>query len=1009
MLIPGLVALLLGFGLAGCDNPACVFGGDCSSSGGSNAESLGEGPALLPLAEEWIDSVAPFVQNVFPFGNGADPDTPIVVIFSETLQPGAPGAAFRLFAQGSAIPVTLAPAVLLASGRVLIVRPAAALDRGVTYEVRHSMVVDPTDLNGQVLTRPNDDIAGTFTVANTGPTTPLVLATFPPDGATFQSEVPEVVVVFSRPVDELSVDGGAFALTVDTVAPAFDPDPNPLVIQDLFPVTDTRVFIWQSLDGASVPAPLGRGGMVELVLSPDPVIDGNKIEDADGNDLPETTIAFEIAPFGITASAIQSTPTDAINIENLVGPGVLNVVVTVEDVEATDTIDVFLFGFQLDEDPMQPPALASLFRSVPVGVTSMPGIPVAVNLGAAALDLVATTSPLTARVIDGPLGFAFRLRRGTSFGPVQLLDVDALTAGVQSPVLDTVPPVLLGLGPTGTNLTSLSSDLQDLVVIGRATEPIRAAFVSAVGLGDNGPDPMDPPVVAGSDPFGLFVARPVTVADGVIAPASLPVSFTVTIYDHALNPAPVPTVAVYNQLGVSGPNPIAANQVTVIAFDASTKAFIAGGRVFTHADDGAATVLLDEQLTAGDGSALLDATLMVGEELIVTIDAAGYDLFTFHGAVADRIGVPLELTALVDGRASGTVTSESSLSATNRSVSDSRFAEGAPRLAGVAGCSLSSQTQLFECPFGPEFVAARDLGVQAALATTTPANEAQYSAFTFLVGFELFLPALPAEPSVTETTVIDIPFLMNDLGLDFEETAVDVGVHTLDTSNQAGGAGAPTVTLEALAPGIPGAVSVGVGIAFAEVAAEMWRVRSAYPGAVDPFLSGGGDLLGRYVSSGAIEADLFLRAEQTDAAGNRGIARPRLSVTTNSLLPPAAPTLTAPAPGGNSGGASYDLVFTDILADGGGGAEGLFRARLVGSNGRAWTLYRTDPPDPAASVRVRVPDLTPMGVALPDGTIRCTLSAFAWPGLDLTRFLWTDLGREPTRISHSIEFTYTQP
>jgi hypothetical protein len=1005
----GLVAIFLCLGLGGCDNPACVFGGNCSNSGGNNAQGLGEGPALLPEAGEWVDSAAPFVQSVTPSGSGADPETPIVVVFSESMQPGATSAAFQLFPQGSPVAVDLGPTVLLATGRVVILRPNMPLDPGVTYEVRHSMVVNPADLNGQQLTRPNDEIAGTFTVANTAPSTPALLTTFPPAGATFQSHVPEVVVVFTRPVDELTVDGDSFVVTVDTVAPAFDPAPEPLIIQDLFPVTDTRVFLWQSLDGASEPAPLARGGMFELVLSPNPVIDGNKIEDADGNDVPETTVAFEIAPFGLTASTILSAPTDAINIENLLGPGVLNVEVTVEDVEAADTIDVFLFGFQFGPDPMQPPTLASLFRTVPVGVTSMPGIPVAVNIGAAALDLVATTSPLTTRVIDGPVGFAFRLRRGTSFGPVQLLDVDPLAAGLQSPVIDTIPPALLGLGPTGMNLASQTSNVQDLVVVGRATEPVRAAFVSAVGLGDNGPDPMDPPPVAGSDPFGLFIARPVTVADGVIPPASLPVSFTVTIFDRALNPAPLPTVALYNQLGVSGPDPIAASQVTVVLFDASTKAFVSGGRVFTHADDGVGTVLLDEQLAAADGSALLDATLMPGEELIVTVDAAGYDLFTFHGAVADRIGIPLELTSLADGRVNGNVTSPSSLAATTRNVSDSRFPESSARLAGVAGCSFSSQSQLFECPFGPEFVAARDVGAQSALATTLPANEAQYSAFTFMIGFELLLPALPADPGVTESTTIDFPFLMNDLGLDFEETAIDVSVHTLDTSNQPGGAGVPAITLEALAPGVPGAVSVGAGVAFPEVAAEMWRVRSAYPGAVDPFLSGGGDLLGRYVESGAIEADIFLRAEQTDGAGNRGIARPRLSVTPGSLVPPAAAVLTAPAPGGNSLAATYDIVFTDILADGAGGAEGLYRVRLVGANGRAWTLYRTDPPDPAATVRVKVPDLTPMGTALPDGTIRCTLSAYAWPGLDLTRFLWTDLEREPTRASHSIEFTYSQP
>lgn len=1010
-------SLVTALTLTGCDNPACVFGGDCTgSTGGATGGGLGASAAELPTEGAWVDSVAPSVTGVFPSGASADPETPIVLVFSESMQAGATQAGFDLFlidasaGTGIPTPVTLGPGVLLAGGRVLVLRPAAALERGETYEVRHRMGIDPSDLNGQALVRPDDDVAGSFTVANTGPTSPLVLTTFPPNGATFQSDTPELVVVFSRAVDELTVDDDSFAVTVDGADPTFDAVPTPIVIQDLFPITDTRIYTWQSLDNASQPASLGRGGSVELLLSPDPPANGNKITDLDGNALLEATIAFDIAPFEITGAQIQSMPSDAINIDNLIGAGALNIVVTVEDVEATDDLDVFLFGFQAGAEPMDPPQLTSLFRSVPIGVTSMPMVPVDVSLSATALDLVASNSPLIARFLDGPVGFAFRVRRGTTFGPVTLLDVDPLMADVQSPVIDTIPPVLLGLGGSGMNLASLSSDLQDLVVTGRATESIRAAFVTAVGLGDNGPDPMNPPVVAGSDPFGLFVARPVTVADGIIPPASLPVSFTLTIYDQALNPALVPTVATYTQLGVSGPDALGPSQVTVVTFDASTQALVAGARVFTHGDDGTTTRLIDEQLTAGDGSVTLDASLLGGEELIVTVDGAGYDLFTFHGVVVDRLGVPLEPTTLTDGRARGTVSSPTSLSATTRSASDSRFLPSNPRLAPVSGCSLSSATNRFNCPWGPEFVTPRRIGSQSALVTTTPATEAQYSAFTFLVGFELGLPAAPPDPGATESTTIDLPFLLNEVGLDFEETAIDVAVHTLDTSNQPGGASAPEVTLEAISPGVVGSVVVGAGIAFPEVAAEQWRVRSAYPGAVDPFLGGGGDLLGRYVDSGSIEADLFLRVSQTDGLGNRGVARPRLSVTTNSLTPPASSVLTTPAPGGNSGGASYDLIFTDVLADGAGGAEGIYRAHLTGSGGRGWTLYRADPAGLGATdVRIRVPDLTPMGNALPDGTIRCSLSAFAWPGLDLTRFLWTDLAREPAQMSDSIEFTYTQP
>jgi hypothetical protein len=547
-----------------------------------------------------------------------------------------------------------------------------------------------------------------------------------------------------------------------------------------------------------------------------------------------------------------------------------------------------------------------------------------------------------------------------------------------------------------------------VVVVGRASEALRAAFVSTA-LGDNGPDPLDPPDVAGSSATGLFVAARVPLADGIVPPASLPLPFTITIYDRALNPAALPTTADYTQLGVGGLAALA-GQITVQVFDAATLAPVAGARVFTHADDGATTALIDEQLTDSQGSRVLNAALLPGEELIVSVDAGGYDLFTFHGVTVDRLGVPLAPTSLADGRSAGLMTSASSLSATTRSVADTRFSAPGVRLTPVGSCSVSSQTDRFECPFGPAFVDARRVGGQTALATTVPAGEAQYSAFTFLIGFELLLPVAPVQPGATGTSQIDLPFLLSDLGLDFEETAIDVPVHTLDTNAQPGGASPPSVAVEALAPGVPGALTVGLGIAFPDAAPESWRVRAAYPGAVDPFVGGGGDQLGRYASQGTIEPDLFLRVEKVDAAGNRGIARPRLSLTTNALVVPAAPALIAPAPGGGSGGASYDLVFTDVLGDGASGPEGLYRATLTAAGGRSWQLYRPDPPDAAASdVRVRVPDLGAMGTPLPDGAIRCTLSAFAWPGLDLTRFVWTDLEREPARIAHAAEVTYSQP
>jgi hypothetical protein len=187
-------------------------------------------------------------------------------------------------------------------------------------------------------------------------------------------------------------------------------------------------------------------------------------------------------------------------------------------------------------------------------------------------------------------------------------------------------------------------------------------------------------------------------------------------------------------------------------------------------------------------------------------------------------------------------------------------------------------------------------------------------------------------------------------------------------------------------------------------------VRSAYPGAVDPFDSGGGDELGRLVLSGTLEPDLFLRAQVLNASGV-GVARPRLSGGVTPLVPPPASTLIAPAPAGSSGDVTYDVVCTDVLSDLGGAPHGLYRVTLTSvASGRRWRLWRPDPPDAAASnVTVRVPTMGVMGSPLANGAIRCAIEAFAWPTLDLGAFLWADVPREVALQSLGVEVEFTQP
>jgi hypothetical protein len=83
--------------------------------------------------------------------------------------------------------------------------------------------------------------------------------------------------------------------------------------------------------------------------------------------------------------------------------------------------------------------------------------------------------------------------------------------------------------------------------------------------------------------------------------------------------------------------------------------------------------------------------------------------------------------------------------------------------------------------------------------------------------------------------------------------------------------------------------------------------------------------------------------------------------------------------------------------------------RISDSAGRAWTLYVPDPPDSAGgNVVVRLPDLG--GVfPLASGPAGIAISGFSVPGLDLSRFLWSDIDRERDLSFHLVAQTRSLP
>jgi hypothetical protein len=292
-----------------------------------------------------------------------------------------------------------------------------------------------------------------------------------------------------------------------------------------------------------------------------------------------------------------------------------------------------------------------------------------------------------------------------------------------------------------------------------------------------------------------------------------------------------------------------------------------------------------------------------------------------------------------------------------------------------------------------------------------PPNPFLYTALTFLKTAEIHLPIAPAEAGGDQEAHLALGALLDAATLVPEERPLDTPIHLASTANWPGLPTAPTVVVEATSPGIPGAVAVGRGIAFNDaLPPDTWTVRAAYPGAADGIQDAPDDALGRLVTAGTLDPDLLLRFEVEDAAGNRGGARPRLSVASGALAVPAAPVLPTNPATPNAGGMSFDLGFPDVLPDVlSPPGRGLYRIELTDTAGRRWILYRPDRSDvQGPNVIVHVPNLAGVFPLAP-GALSCRISAWSWPTLDLSNFLWSDVDREHDLFVHAVAQSFTPP
>jgi hypothetical protein len=996
-----LGALAATFGAASCDNVACVFGpGNCSGSHGGTS-GVGSNPATVPADGAFIASTPPHVDNLFPTGTTVGKNSPIVFVFNQSVSPTGLSSAFAVeVASGTQTP--LANVALVADNRVLVALPLLPLTASTEYTVVFRQGATIVDLVGRALIVPSNGTVGTFTTGATDPATPRVVMSWPMNAAANQSSTPDSVVVFDRAMNSATVTAASFVVTVNGSPPPFNPLPTPVTPIGGGP--DTRAFRYKSVDAHGVAQSFGPSAPVTFNLSPT----GNSIQDTTGQSLAPTAISFTTAPFTApTGANITSMPTDAIGIHSISGPADLAIAVDLTGAASGDFLDLYMFG-KAQGVPTNPPT-AALFREVALAppFTSF-------TMTAAEIDLVQTASPLKARFIDGTVAFAFLVRRGSTLSPVELLDVDAMTDGVQSPTLDTVPPMLLGLGASGMTLGTFVSDVRDLTMVGHASEALGGAVVSTA-LGDNLTTPGGVPALTGQDASGLFAAAPVHV--GIVDPASLPLAYTITIYDKALNPA-TPVIGAFTQIGASGPGTaLPGGNVTVSVYDATTLAPLAGANVFTHEDDAGTVDPIASGTTDATGAVTLSGATAPGAETIVTVVKPGYDIFTFDGVPTSRLDVPLTPTVLASASASGEVTTTSStVELATKDCADSRSPELVDSLFPVGNCSADPTGAFFTCSFGPIPIAPARIGAAAALAVVVPTNPFQYSPATFLKAYQPSLPIPPAAPGGISGATIAFTSALDDPTLDPSELPVDVAPAPMfSTANYPlFTSGTPRVRLEAKTPGIPGALTTGQGVAYDDAALMLppntWLVHAAYAGAVETIDAPPAHTLGRLVKQGTVEVPLMLRVEITDSASNIGGVRSALPLSASTLAPPASAVLANPAVTLNPGFLSLDLSFSDVLPDA-IGEPGLYRVTLTDVNGLHWTIFRPDAPDSAGPDAIaHLPFVSPTAtLPLAPGPLGCQVSAFAWPTFDPAHFLWTDVAREHDLYSHAASASFTPP
>lgn len=939
---------------------------------------------------------APLFLSSFPFELAdARPRTPLFFQFSESLDPATLTNAFLVLDIFLGIPIPVQP-LLVGDGRVVVVLPiTGSWQSERQYEVVWAQEQEIRDLNGQPFVADFDFPILNFSVTEDESVDPRVIFSYPNDFSTTDSDTSEIVIGFDRPMDPSTIDETSFVVTVAGVDPALDPDPVPLSPAGIPGVGDqTQVWRWRPIDASGRVRSYGPDSAVVVALSPASA----PILSEDGDALPNTETMFQTLEFSAPAAVTKpagSILLDGFGRADVFGSGVPLLEVTLTEPAVSGlSAEVYMFGTA--------PSNAELQRALVRTVSVTEGVS---SFTISSDSLVLADGMGDAQFADGSVSISVQLRRGSARTGTRILDGDPATEELDGAFFDTTAPTLLGLGSDGMGIDAFSSRLGDFVAVGRASEPISFAFVDAGPDGNNGGSVMDPPATAfaravGVDGEAIFVCAPVPI--GQLDPNGAPLNYEVTVYDRVLNASTVSAMGIFDQRGVVGPGgaPTGGN-VRVRVLNALSLEPINGALVFSHEESSGAVTFVATATSGADGRATVAGAAV--HDTLISVDAAGFDLVTFHGVPRDAIDILVTPSGLANAGSSGQVqalpSAALSLLQTNV-VAETRAMRGA-RLAEVELCGPNMNATQIRCDFGTIRIRPDALGAATLLGTNEALPQAGFNPVLYWQAFSIVAP-LPPVPAGSEDfdVNLDVGPGLNLALTDDQPISLLPQVLNIDGLSNFGALdGQPLTTIEAEAAGMDGPIVVGRAASYS-FSPTSWTLLGASAGAAGP--------AGPLVSRGAIKPDLYLRSAVRDAAGNEVAARPLLSAGSAVLAPIDVPRILSPGPGGSSGGAAFNLSVADTLPDS-TGVDGVVKVVLSDAAGRQWEVFGLDTSDVAGDYLLSVPDLTSNGgSSLEDGALSAEVTLYGVP-LDRGHFLYSELEIRHTLYGYAAPITFQQP